>query len=305
MKGEFIMFNKIVSIKHNYTMPNISNDMSITTFGDLHYCSSFDDKRLNLLTEYLFNNDSKYLFIAGDLIDSTNFLHDDKRKKERLVSWLKLLSDKYKLFITLGSHDFTTKSFKNGNEDWNTDLWKNLNDSNNIHVSHYTPYYEDDNLIAYQLELGYDYYFSGDKENKDYLLNFLDENLNYLDNLDNSKVKVLVCHSPIYMSDKDVIDRVKEYDFIFSGHMHNGMIPYPFDKIKGNTGIIAPDKSLFPDNARGTKDINVGDKDIHLIINGGITKLSECTNVLSKFNNIYKMNIDEIEINSKIKKLVK
>ena len=31
--------------------------------------------------------------------------------------------------------------------------WKNLNDSNNIHVSHYTPYYEDDNLIAYQLEL--------------------------------------------------------------------------------------------------------------------------------------------------------
>ena len=55
------MFNKIVSIKHNYTMPNISNDMSITTFGDLHYCSSFDDKRLNLLTEYLFNNDSKYL----------------------------------------------------------------------------------------------------------------------------------------------------------------------------------------------------------------------------------------------------
>ena len=141
------MSNKIVSVKHNYIMPNISNDMSITTFGDLHYCSSFDDKRLDLLTEYLFNNDSKYLFIAGDLIDSTNFLHDDKRKKERLVSWLKLLSDKYKLFITLGSHDFTMKSFKNGNEDWNTDLWKNLNDSNNIHVSHYTHYYEDDNLI--------------------------------------------------------------------------------------------------------------------------------------------------------------
>ena len=216
------MFNKIVSIKHNYTMPNISNDMSITTFGDLHYCSSFDDKRLNLLTEYLFNNDSKYLFIVGDIIDSTDFLHNDEKK-----------------------------------------------------------------------------------ENKDYLLNFLDENLNYLDNLDNSKVKVLVCHSPIYMSDKDVMDRVKEYDFIFSGHMHNGMIPYPFDKIKVNTGIIAPNKSLFPDNARGTKDINVGDKDIHLIINGGITKLSECTNVLSKFNNIYKMNIDEIEINSKVKKLVK
>lgn len=153
MKGVIIMSNKIVSTKHNYIMPNISNDMSITTFGDLHYCSSFDDKRLDLLTEYLFNNDSKYLFIAGDLIDSTNFLHDDK--------------------------------------------------------------------------------------------------------------------------------------------------------IKGNVGIIAPNKSLFPDNARGTKDINVGDKDIHLIINGGITKLSECTNILGKFNGIYKMNIDEIKINSKVKKLVK
>ena len=126
------MSNKIVSVKHNYIMPNISNDMSITTFGDLHYCSSFDDKRLDLLTEYLFNNDSKYLFIAGDLIDSTNFLHDDKRKKERLVSWLTLLSDKYKLFITLGSHDFTTKSFKNGNEDWNTDLWKNTQHMNQL-----------------------------------------------------------------------------------------------------------------------------------------------------------------------------
>ena len=47
------MSNKIVSTKHNYVMPNITNDISITTFGDLHYCSSFDDKKLDLVSIYV------------------------------------------------------------------------------------------------------------------------------------------------------------------------------------------------------------------------------------------------------------
>ena len=63
--------------------------------------------------------------------------------------------------------------------------------------------------------------------------------------------------------------------------MHNGMMPFYLDKIiKGNRGLMSPDNRLFADNTRGVKDIN----NTHLIISGGITKLSKTSGIFRYFN---------------------
>ena len=135
---------------------------------------------------------------------------------------------------------------------------------------------------------------------EDRVLQYLKENKKCLVSLPKDKVKILMVHSPILMSDPDILDLVKEYDFIFSGHMHNGVVPPILDSlIKNNRGLVAPNKSLFPDNARGVKAMYVNDKPIRMIVTGGITKLAESSGFLSKFNDIvYPISIDDITINS-------
>lgn len=79
--------------------------------------------------------------------------------------------------------------------------------------------------------------------------------------------------------------------------MHNGMIPYLCDKIiRNNRGIVSPCGKLFSNNTRGTININ----NIHLIINGGITKLSKSSGIFSYFNFIYPISMDNIVINRKM-----
>jgi len=66
----------------------------------------------------------------------------------------------------------------------------------------------------------------------------------------------------------------------------------------GNFGIIDPCKRLFPKNIRGK--INL--KNTTVIISSGITKLSRKSR-LTKFNDIYGININEINvISNKINK---
>ena len=185
--------------------------------------------------------------------------------------------------------------------------WKEANSIPSVYVSHYDPYYEDDKVIVYSLELPYEYYFNNTgNESKELLLHkldFMSKYTKYLNSLDNSKVKILIVHSPIYMTDPKVISYIKEFDFIFCGHMHNVMVfPIIDDLISNNKGIIAPNKSLFPDNARGAKIITVNGHQIHLIINGGITKLQESAGFLGHFNGFYPMSIDKVNVNQRVLK---
>lgn len=299
------MIDRMVQNKvHNYVMPEKKNDINVKTFGDLHYFKGFDDKKLEIIEENLASSPLEYLCMAGDIIDSVDFLKTDKAKAEKLLYWLEDLGKKYKTFVNLGSHDFTTCDFKQGKYAFPEEYWKEANQIKNVHVSHYDPYYEDEKVIIYSLELPYQYYFnSGNCESKEWLLGKLEimkRFSSYISHLDNSKVKILIVHSPIYMTDPDIIKCIREFDFVFCGHMHNGMVfPVIDDIIRNNKGIIAPNKSLFPDNARGSKVITINGHEIHLIINGGITKLQESAGFLEKFNVFYPMSIDEVKVNSR------
>ena len=64
--------------KYYYDMGNV--DINMMVFGDLHYSDKFNDKKLDLIYNELIS--SEYIFIAGDILDSTDVVNDiDKRDK--------------------------------------------------------------------------------------------------------------------------------------------------------------------------------------------------------------------------------
>lgn len=283
--------------KHCYNMGN--EDINMMVFGDLHYSNIFNDKKLDLIYNELIS--SEYIFIAGDLLDSTDVVNNiDKRDK--LIKFLEKVGKKHKVFITLGNHDLAIRKGYKGVRDDNNEFWLEVSRIDGIYLSRYNNYYEDDKIIVYLLEQDYDYYYKNKHESKELLLDRIKKDKILFNNMDCNKIKIVLCHSPINMIDNDISNELKDFNFIFCGHMHNGMMPYYLDKIiKGNRGLISPDNRLFADNTRGVKDIN----NTHLIISGGITKLSKTSGIFRYFNFIYPMSIDNIVIKKgKIKKKV-
>ena len=103
------------------------------------------------------------------------------------------------------------------------------------------------------------------------------------------------------LNDNDVLTFLKEYDLLLSGHTHGGMVPKIFNRLfKKNQGLIAPNKKLFPEVARGKIERNIFNKKITIIINGGITKLGDkSARILSKLNFFYNIDINKIIITNK------
>ena len=111
----------------------------------------------------------------------------------------------------------------------------------------------------------------------------------------------MLIHSPIRITNQEVLKKLKDYDLLLSGHTHNGMVPDIMSKLfKTNQGIIAPNKKLFPSIARGKIERYIGNKKITIIITGGITKLSKKSGkILNKLNFVYNMSINKIIITKK------
>ena len=104
--------------KHYYNMGN--EDINMMLFGDLHYSDKFNDKKLDLIYNKLKN--SEYIFIAGDLLDSTDVVNNiDKRDK--LIKFLEKVSKKSKVFITLGNHDLAIRNKHKKIKDDNNEFW--------------------------------------------------------------------------------------------------------------------------------------------------------------------------------------
>ena len=152
--------------KHYYNIGN--KNINIMMFGDLHYSDRFNDKKLDLISSKM--GDAQYLCIAGDLIDSTDFLYTNKDRKNRITSFIRDISKKCKIFITLGNHDIADRSHGNNVCDDNDEFWCELSKIDNVFVSRYNCYYEDDNVIIYMLEASYDYYYRRKKLKIYYLI---------------------------------------------------------------------------------------------------------------------------------------
>lgn len=272
-------------VKDILSSKKLKKDITFIHIGDIHYNETTSAKKLEYIKYAIEDAHPDYIFITGDLLDRPK-ITKNKEKIKLLVSWLNSLGNIAKVFISLGNHDIILE------EDYK--FFNKLNDINNIYVLN-NQSYEDENVFISGFTLPTNYYYNIEKhEDENALLETLQNNFNLVTNLPKKKYKVALIHSPILLSEKKVIEKLKEYDLILSGHMHNGLIPRILDKIiKNNYGLISPDKRLFAKNTRG----KIKTKYYTIIITGGITKLSpSSTKILSKLNGLYPISINKITV---------
>ena len=266
--------------KKEYFIDTYKNvNVKIVQIADIHFSIGYNLKRLHRLLNDIDKIHPDYVCIVGDLIDEydvveTNYINYFK-------DWLKLLSYKYKVIISLGNHDFIVKNGKRYIEHNNIDWLLELK-SDRLIVLDNDVYSEGGiNFIGYNPDFEYYYTY---KEKK------------YLNSADLSKLfnnlngyNILMVHTPILIVSS--YKNIKNYNLIdltLSGHTHGGMIPSFFP---GHFGIISPFNSLFPRSVRGR--IKCGKSD--LIISSGVVKLSRKSRI-SILNDIYGYNINVINI---------
>lgn len=272
-------------VKNILSSKKLKKDITFIHIGDIHYNETTSTKKLEYIKYAIEDAHPDYIFITGDLLDRPK-ITKNKEKIKLLVSWLNSLGNIAKVFISLGNHDIILE------EDYK--FFNKLNDINNIYVLN-NQSYEDKNVFISGFTLPTNYYYNIEKhEDENALLETLQNNFNLVTNLPKKKYKVALIHSPILLSEKKVVEKLKEYDLILSGHMHNGLIPRILDKIiKNNYGLISPDKRFFAKNTRG----KIKTKYYTIIITGGITKLStSSTKILSKLNGLYPISINKITV---------
>lgn len=272
-------------VKNILSSKKLKKDITFIHIGDIHYNETTSTKKLEYIKYAIEDAHPDYIFITGDLLDRPK-ITKNKEKIKLLVSWLNSLGNIAKVFISLGNHDIILE------EDYK--FFNKLNDINNIYVLN-NQSYEDENVFISGFTLPTNYYYNIEKhEDENALLETLQNNFNLVTNLPKKKYKVALIHSPILLSEKKVVEKLKEYDLILSGHMHNGLIPRILDKIiKNNYGLISPYKRLFAKNTRG----KIKTKYYTIIITGGITKLSpSSTKILSKLNGLYPISINKITV---------
>lgn len=276
---------KNIEIKKNVLTTKLKKEMTFVHISDIHFNIDTKVKKLNDIVNSISDIKPNYIFISGDIVDNKNIVHNKIKIKE-LVTFLSNLSKIAKIIISLGNHDIISDS--------DLVFFNKLNDINNIYVLNNT-YYEDECIYVTGHTLEHSYYYNITRyESLELLLKHLNENKKIITKLPKNKYKIALIHSPVLLNKNEVIDKLKEYDLILSGHMHNGMIPRIIDRlIKNNYGIISPGKHFNINPARG----HIKTKYYNLIISGGITKLSlHSSKLLSKLNFVYPISINEIKI---------
>ncbi len=266
--------------KKEYFIDTYKNvNVRIVQIADIHFSIGYNLKRLHRLLSDIDKIHPNYVCIVGDLIDEydvveTNYINYFK-------DWLKLLSSKYKVIISLGNHDFIVKSgnsyVEHNNIDWLMEL-----KSDRLIVLNNDVYSENGiNFIGYNPDFEYYYIY---KEKNFFNCNELSKLIHGLNGYN-----ILMVHTPTLIEyNYNNIEGFSLIDLVISGHTHGGMIPSFFP---GHFGLVSPFNSLFPKNVRGR--IVCGKSD--LIISSGVVKLSRKSKI-SFLNDIYGYNINIINI---------
>lgn len=268
------MFKETKTIIHTN---KINEDIKLLIFSDVHYISIKDKKRLEKLYDKIKKYDIDYICIIGDLIDKNEI-----KDKKYFIGWITKLSEIKPLIISLGNHDLKIKKSKSNN------LWNIIKNIKNVYLLDNRGLKLNE-LYFYGFTQSSKYYSKNKKE--DYKIMLQEINKNKILNIPKNCFNILLMHSPICLKENKVENKLKKYDLILCGHMHNGIVPPIFDElIKNNIGLVAPNKSLFPKNARG-----IIKKDNIIIISSGINKLSRSVNFFIRiFNFIFPLGINYV-----------
>ena len=275
-------------VHHDYA----KKDLTIIHIADIHFNINTNAEKLVKVKESIIKLNPDYLVITGDLVDEPS-ITKNKIKIKELIKFLTDLSTYTKVLISLGNHDIFS--------DNDLVFFKKLNEFNNIILLD-NDSYQDDYIYIAGLTLPSKYYYNITyDESSDILLEHIQHHQELISKLPARLPKVLLIHSPIKLTDEEVLNKLSSYDLILSEHTHAGMVPDFLNKFfKKNTGIIAPNKKWFPEISRGKIEKMRKGKRITIIITGGITKLSlKSSKLLSKLNFIYNTSINKIIITKK------
>ena len=278
-------------MKHSetfYTTKNINN-IKLAIFSDLHYYDGFKLKTLDKITKQVTNAKPDYICIVGDIVDESR-----KMNLSPLTEFLNTISSIAPIICVLGNHDEKSGSLWHWKYARNNNLIKELKKVKNLHLLE-DNIYQDNNITFYGFNPSFEYYEKYDETYESFCKEVDELNVS----LTNDTYNILLIHSPqnIYRYLKDHPNHeLNKVDFILSGHMHNGCLPFWISHIlnkvfKSNRGIMAPQKTLFPDLAHGIVKRN---KDGYIY--EGITKLANSTRKFHYFDFLFSKNIEIINI---------
>ena len=227
--ARFIEPSFILTKEYKITSKKIAKEnhgLTILQFSDLHYKSNTSENYLKKLVKRINENNPDIVIFTGDLIDENNEIN--KKQKKLLIKYMSKINANIDKYYILGEEDFEDTTYILDNSDFiNMNYQEQL-----VYVNNNIP-------IA----------LLSKKSHKDYIETNKEQNL----------FTLLVLHNP---NDVNKIQNYK-YDFIISGHTHNGNINIPkLKKLYTNSNYLnkkqkVNDTYLYITPGIGTSKINM------------------------------------------------
>jgi predicted MPP superfamily phosphohydrolase len=274
-------------------------NLKICIISDIHFSYHVKTARLRALQKRLKIVQPDYIFIPGDIVDSNDMIKNPA-EETRLLSFLKGLGEIAPTIISKGNHDVFHKPSKLEQKTlksrWrvqdNPSFRSKFNELKNVSYLDDAAF-EDEKIYAFCLTASPETYCLSRKkprrdpktgEDKKSLLLDLEKHAKTFKNLPSAKKKFILIHTPASLADEKIRQKLSGFDFIISGHMHNGLVfPLLFELWPSDRGIISASKKLFTKFTRTTKKT----LDQKLIINGAVTTWHESVGILHLLNAFY------------------
>lgn len=237
---------------------------TIAVLSDIHYHAKYDKKRLEQIQKDLIIHQPDYICIVGDILDQGNALENEETKS-RFFSWIESLAFLAPVIVSIGNHDICVEK-PIIRYHYPKELLEEMSLISNVFVLHNTSFVKD-GICFIGYNPPYDYYYQKPYEKVESYFDDID--LQLKSSLHPDCYQILLCHTPVYITNKMVqnTEVVKSVQLVLSGHMHSGLVPFTFG---GNRGIISPFKKLFPKYARGRFVL----EKTHYFISGGVITFS-------------------------------
>lgn len=181
-------------IEKNYDIYGKINK-KIVLISDIHYYNHKNMKKLNIILTKIKILNPDYICIPGDLIDEAKIFDEDN-----LINFLTNLGKITKVIISVGNHELfvTKKHIKTINEK----LIKRIRKIDNI-IYLNNEIYKDNNINFIGITLPFEYFYKLGEDNN-YFIDYFNNHFKSIDDGYN----ILLCHSPISISNKEVLDKL-------------------------------------------------------------------------------------------------
>ena len=279
-----------------------SKSLKIAVISDIHFSRLVKNLKLRAIIKQLELARPDYIFIPGDLIDTLECV-DSESERQRFLNFLQNLtaiSSVRKMIVGLGNHDFYR--IPENKKGWlivrDKEFLKSLRQVPNL-VLLDDQTYQDDDIFCFGYTQKKSYYTEDGvnfAENAEAQLEDLTKTLANLPEPPADKLKFALIHAPTHLQTPDIEFLLQPFDYILSGHMHNGIVPPVLDEFwRNQKGIISPTKKLFSGACRHT----LKTYDDKLIVVGPVTTFHAHLGLLEKLNVFYPTYLTYLEISDK------